>query len=96
MLLRQSPGIFCAAAWETYVEMGKDDTNKVRNTEFMSSTALGSLTCHGKGKEGEKSYILTMKLSVQLLVQHFLYNRKFGTPNFALFPAISLQMPYIL
>lgn len=52
--------------------------------------------CHGKGKEGEKSYILTMKFSVRLLVHTFLRNRKFGTPNFALFPVISLQIPCIL
>lgn len=81
---------FCAAACETCVEMGKDDTNIVRNTASMSSMVLGSLMCHGKGKEGEKSYVFTRKLSVGLLVQHFLPNRKVGIPNRALFPAFSL------
>lgn len=44
-VVRTKSGYFCAAAWETCVEIGKDDTNIVRNTEFVSSTVLGSLMC---------------------------------------------------
>lgn len=92
MRVKTKSGYYCAAAWETCVETGKDDVNIVRNTEFVSSTILGSLMYHGK--EGEK--ILSMKLSVGLLVQNFLCNRKVGTTNRPLFPVTSLQMPYIL
>lgn len=53
---------------------------------------FSKLTCHGKGKEGEKSHIPSRNLSVRLFVHrahHLLPNMKVGTPHRALFPILS-------